>query len=219
MTAFDDGVDYERSRGESPERVPGFKRDPTMTPDLLLQVVFDRIRHIRLRDWNDFFMASRMRLPKQDVQVLKRRLLLNGVYFQANYVAFAALAACFVCIARPTFLIAVIIVIATAVHVFAQGTPHPTLVKALAGASPCLLLYVGGSTLISGIVLSLFVSAFHAVSRIPSSKQSTCKVSDLWRAEGSIVATLKGPPKKVFDEEDPEPERQESASAPKAKRV
>lgn len=160
-------------------------------------------------------MASRMRLPKQDVQVLKRRLLLNGVYFQANYVAFAALAACFVwygqprrrpmtrlptfvhSIARPTFLIAVIIVIATAVHVFAQGTPHPTLVKALAGASPCLLLYVGGSTLISGIVLSLFVSAFHAVSRIPSSKQSTCKVSDLWRAEGSIVATLKGPPKKV----------------------
>eukprot|EP00457_Paulinella_chromatophora_P008707 gb/GEZN01008749.1/.p1 GENE.gb/GEZN01008749.1/~~gb/GEZN01008749.1/.p1 ORF type:complete len:214 (-),score=12.83 gb/GEZN01008749.1/:727-1368(-) len=165
-----------------------------------------------LRSWSEFGQTSGFSVP--DGSKLQERLLVNVVYYQANYVMVLLLFLLYTCVARPP-VIGVLVVAGVGVvgiqyledPVMLDGKTHiprKYLTVGMLAVSALLLLFFGGSSFTVAIGLSLIICILHAVFRKRSVKSKSLTFFDLWRG-GSPAANVfsNSQGDESADEEDP----------------
>ena len=175
-----------------------------------------KIKLPELRSWNEFFKFNGgFRYP--DPEKLNDRVACNLLYYQANYLFVPALFLLYVVVARPIFLIALLLVAGGAVYLFQirdqpfvinQKPLKPQQVKLIFGVGTLVILMLfGGTSCLVALLLSLLVVVLHATFRKRSLKSRGTTFVDLWRG-----TTPLGHAMRQYEQDDPEmgsPKQQE----------
>eukprot|EP00475_Leptophrys_vorax_P028295 TRINITY_DN4088_c0_g1_i2.p1 TRINITY_DN4088_c0_g1~~TRINITY_DN4088_c0_g1_i2.p1 ORF type:complete len:158 (+),score=28.68 TRINITY_DN4088_c0_g1_i2:37-474(+) len=93
-----------------------------------------------VRSWGEFGDGQSFSVPEQ--QVFNERVTTNLIYYQANYTIIFILLMLFVCVAKPWFLICIVLVVAVGVWIYSmqQQAQDPNSFNVHWG----LLLFLGG---------------------------------------------------------------------------
>eukprot|EP01006_Ploeotia_vitrea_P044561 TRINITY_DN66837_c7_g1_i4.p1 TRINITY_DN66837_c7_g1~~TRINITY_DN66837_c7_g1_i4.p1 ORF type:complete len:240 (-),score=91.29 TRINITY_DN66837_c7_g1_i4:1259-1978(-) len=138
-------------------------------------------KSLTLRPWSEFFESSRFSVPSMtDDEAYSQRLVTNLVYYQANYLLLACLCLLYVCIARPRFLVIVLLVAAAGVYLFrvrrapvevgGRLVPRYQVFAVYAGVAVVMLLVAGGMQAIAALGVSSLIVLAHSSLRKRSLK-------------------------------------------------